>query len=195
MLAVNEREQLVLYQTSVDTDHGRLEVWVDGLLSWKAGVRAFESPTGVEQLDELAQSWHNGIREVLNMHQRREALAILDGYMADVLREVNEVFSDASDPLCDAWEQAAALLRHVFAGLVEYYVDEADLFLDSNEAMPAFTQPQVVSLGGGLRDDGRHPFSGTRLAANCPVQRDQEKHSACARQWLRSMDRAVRAAS
>ena len=152
MLVVSEREQLVLYQTSADTDHGRLEVWVDGLLNWKAGVRAYETPDGVEQLDERARCWCDGIREIVNMRQRTEAFEILDGYLSDLLRGVNEVFSDTSDPMCEAWEQAAILLRHIFPGFVEYYIEEADLFLDLNEAMPAFTQPQVVSLGGGLRE-------------------------------------------
>lgn len=152
MLVANEREQLLLYETSVDTEDGRLEIWVDGLLNWKAGIRAFESPAGIEQLDGQAQSWLNGIRELVNARQRQEAFEVLDPYIADVFREINEVFSDGSDPMCEAWEQAATLLRHIYKGIVEYYLEEADLFVDSQEAMPAFAQPQVVSLAGGLRE-------------------------------------------
>lgn len=152
MLVASEREQLVLWTDWVETDHGRLEVWVDGLITWKAGFRAHETPAGVEQLDSQAHSWTNGIQDLISDRQRSEARDVVDGYLAELLREVNEVFSDSSDPMCEAWEQSATLLRHIYSGLVEYYLSEADLFLEgSHEAMPAFAQLQEVSLCGGLR--------------------------------------------
>lgn len=152
MLVANEREQLVLYETSVSTEHGRLEIWVDGLLTWKAGVRAHQSLDGREQLDGQARGWLDGIKDLLTIKQRDEAFEILDRYVADVFREINEVFSDSTDPMCDAWKQSATLLRHLYKGLAEYYLVEGDLFLEGSlDAMPAFAHPQEIALCGGLR--------------------------------------------
>ena len=153
MLLVAEREKLVVHQTAVDTDDGRLEIWVDGLLNWKAGVMASESLTGQEILDEQALSWSQGIQQILSHQQRREALEAIEHHVADTLRELNDVFSDTTDPMSDAWIEAASTLRHLYCGLVTYYIDEADLFVEGVfEAMPAFVGTPSVKVCGGLRE-------------------------------------------
>ena len=74
MQVLIDRDHRTIFQTSVMTEHGRLEVWLDGLLQWKAGHTSIESPTGSEVLDDPYRSRLQETKDLLTADQRQSAL-------------------------------------------------------------------------------------------------------------------------
>ena len=150
MHTVEQTKQEIVYRTMVDTDHGRAEVWLDGVLRWRGGWTAEESPTGQEQVDPQLDAWYP-ISVLLSADQCREAFHEADEHAAKVFRRINEVFADTTDPVSPVWRETAQLLLDLDRGLVEYYLDAAELFDEhSLSLMPAFMNEPRIVLAGGL---------------------------------------------
>ncbi|MBN8868238.1 MAG: hypothetical protein J0H98_11845 [Solirubrobacterales bacterium] len=141
----------IIYRTLVDGDDGRCEVWLDGLLRWKGGWTAEESPDGNERVDPQLEGWYP-ISQLLSVEQCRVAFDAADAHAAAVLKGINETFADATDPVSKSWRDAAQLVLDLDRGLAEYFLDAADLFDEHSLAlMPAFVNEPRVDLAGGLR--------------------------------------------
>lgn len=153
MLATTEMEQLVLYETMVDTDHGRVQVWLDGLVRWKVGVSADENPVGGDQVDSRYDCWSGKIENLLDFAQQENAFKVAEPYVAALLRDLNQVFADSTDPLSENWQQGVDTLRKIWFGLADYFVAQVGLVdVELKEDMPLFASEQRVKVCGGLRE-------------------------------------------
>lgn len=128
----------VLFRTESETSQGTAQVWLDTQLRWQGDL---PEPKGWYQASQL-----------LTDQQCRQALEAADLHVSILLRDINQVFSDTSDPISQRWRDAAQRLRDLDLGLIDYYLDAADLFDDKSLAlMPAFFQEPRFELAGGLR--------------------------------------------
>jgi len=128
-----------VYRTESPTEHGPTQVWLDDLLRWQGNL---PEPS----------CWYQASR-LLSDLQCREALEAADQHVSDLLRRINDVFSDTSDPVGDRWHETAQLVLNLDLGLTDYYLDAAELFDDQSLAlMPAFVHEPRFCLTGGQRN-------------------------------------------
>lgn len=140
----------IVYETTTDKGQEPVRIWLDGLLSWK--MQPLSSPIPIQPDSQVwtAPSLDDEISKLLSPRERQFALDAVDVYLPDLLREVNAVFSDSTDPFSGAWEHASHLLLQLSFGLSNYYLSEANLVdRGSHEARPLYAPPSEITLGPG----------------------------------------------